>query len=684
MTQERIRFGVHYEYPFGGMARRKEWLPDGPAAWRRDLKAIRETGFDIIRIRIGQDSDLDEVQVLLDLASEIGLDVLFGFATFFVPYWFIEQHPDSRTVDRDGGTIATEPLDDRWPRVCIDHPAYRAARDALIEACASRFMSHPSVVAWDIHNEPNLGHGGYPCYCPNTIAAYRRAVADEFVSIDAFDGAFGQSFPSFDSIEPPRRVEEAPAFWRHWREFLIAGLSRFLLDARDIVKHHDASALVTYNIDPVSPWMVQQMVVDWWTSRELDLATCSHYANSDETSASSAVNLAILKAIAPGRDTWITEFAGGNAYGFSLFKRIWTGQDLELEINSAISHGMRGLIIYRWEPIISGQETGMMALTEAGDHDTERRRGVQRTIGRIREIEPLIRAAAPRPARVGIYLRRHQLHYAEEHRHLVDEIRGPVFESVRGHYAIWTELGYETRAVVDDPRDVPPPVLVAFPYLYEAQDLDAVHAVLAAGGLAVVELPARDEAASRRVGAAFGLELQAVESPGRFHPVTGWNLVSTEPGSPIVTYGYDSRALIGESAGDDVLLWYGDTRRPAALRPAAFDGRLLVLTFAAGLGYDRLRHPGIRETLGSFAAGFLRTDLRVGGVPREIASLVETRLLEGDAGGVAFVINRSSYSLDLTIEIDGYDLQRVPAAAHAVAHVTLSASAPRGAATLPA
>jgi hypothetical protein len=678
MKHGQIRFGVHYEYPFGGMARRKEWLPEGPADWRRDLVAIRETGFDIIRIRIGQDTDLDEVAELLDIAQETNLDVLFGFATFFVPYWFIEQHPDSRTVDRDGGTLANERFDDRWPRVCIHHPAYRAARDALIEACAARFTAHPSVVAWDIHNEPDLGHGGYPCYCPNTIAAYRQAVAGEFGSIDSFDGTFGQSFPSFNTIEPPRRVEEAPAFWRHWREFLLADLSRFLNDARNIVKEHDASAPVTYNIDPVSPWMVQQMVVDWWNSRELDFATCSHYANSDETSASSAINLAILKAIAPERDAWITEFAGGNAYGFSLFKRIWTGNDLELEINSAISHGMLGLIIYRWEPIVSGQETGMMALTEAGNYDTERRRAVQRTIGRIRGIEPLIMGAKPRPARVGIYLRRHQLHHAEEHRQLVDEIRGPVFESVRGHYAIWTELGYETSAVVDDPRDVPPPVLVVFPYLYEAQDLDAVLAVLAAGDHAVVELPARDEVASRRVAAAFGLELQAVESPGRFHPVTGWNLVSAEPGTPIVTYGYDSRALIVEPVGDDVLLRYGDTGGPAALRPAAFDGRLLVLTFAAGLGYDRLRHPGIKETLGSFAAGFLRTDLRVDGVPREIASLVETRLLEGDAGAVAFVINRSSYSLDLMIEVDGYDVQRVPAAAHAVAHVPLAASAVPG------
>jgi hypothetical protein len=30
-TQDkRLRIGTHYEYPFGGMATRVEWLPQGP------------------------------------------------------------------------------------------------------------------------------------------------------------------------------------------------------------------------------------------------------------------------------------------------------------------------------------------------------------------------------------------------------------------------------------------------------------------------------------------------------------------------------------------------------------------------------------------------------------------------------------------------------------------------------
>ncbi len=306
-----IRLGVHYEYPFGGMAQRDEWLPRGPDDWRRDCEAIRNTGFNIIRIRIGQDSALDEVAQLLDIAHTQDLDVLFGFATFYVPYWFIEKYPDSRIVDRDGKTLAEGPLDYRWPRVCINHPEYRRSRNLLVDACAGRFMDHPAVTRWDVHNEPCLAHGGYPCYCTYTVAAYRDAARTEFASIAEFNASTGQHFADFDAIEPPRDVEGAEVAWRHWREFMTANLSEFLLEAREIVKRHNADALVTYNVDPVSPWRIQQNVIDWWTSRDLDFPTTSQYAGSDEATASSGVNIAVLKELAGNREVWVTEFQGG-------------------------------------------------------------------------------------------------------------------------------------------------------------------------------------------------------------------------------------------------------------------------------------------------------------------------------------------------------------------------------------
>jgi hypothetical protein len=60
-----VHIGIHYEYSFGGMATRPEWLPKGEKNWRRDIAKIKQTGFNSIRIRIGMDSDLDDVELRL-------------------------------------------------------------------------------------------------------------------------------------------------------------------------------------------------------------------------------------------------------------------------------------------------------------------------------------------------------------------------------------------------------------------------------------------------------------------------------------------------------------------------------------------------------------------------------------------------------------------------------------------
>jgi hypothetical protein len=277
-------------------------------------------------------------------------------------------------VDRDGAALAEGPLDYRWPRVCINHPAYRQSRNELIDECARRFMTHPAVTTWDVHNEPNMGHN-YQCYCDHTIRAYRSAVQSRFTTIDELNRATDQSFASFEAIAPPTSSAGHEKAWRHWRLFMSANLSEFLLEGRTIVKRHNSDALVTYNVAPLSPWRPQQTSIDWWTSSELDFLTKSHYAHSNEETASDGVDIAVLKELAGEKDVWITEAQGGPApMGTSLFKPSWTGRDFELEM----------------------------------------RLSTKRTIARLREHEAILDSGTNRNARVAISLQKHHLHIAGE------------------------------------------------------------------------------------------------------------------------------------------------------------------------------------------------------------------------------------------------------------------------------
>ncbi len=248
MRHDGILIGTHYEYPFGGMASRPEWLPNGPADWRRDLAMIKDTGFDSIRIRIGFDSSLDEVAQLLDLCRELDLGVFFGFATFYVHDRFLAEFPDAKVVDRAGNAYPVDEHDYRWQRACIDHPEYRRRRDALVQACAARFGGHPAVIAWDIHNEPSAGPGDHPCYCRHTVAKYRRDLAARLGAIEEVNRRWGTAFAAFDAVEPPRDAATSPdSFWRDWREFIARNLSEFLLSGIGIIKARVPSARASFN-----------------------------------------------------------------------------------------------------------------------------------------------------------------------------------------------------------------------------------------------------------------------------------------------------------------------------------------------------------------------------------------------------------------------------------------------------
>lgn len=303
-----IQIGVHYEYPFGGMSTRPEWLPKGEADWRRDIAKIRETGFSSIRSRIGFDSNLDDVAKLLDIIHEQGLTVIFGFATFYVNDAFVEVHKDSKIIGGDGSVVPVDKKDKRWPRACIDHPLYRSKRNKLIENCVSRFGKHPAIIAWDIHNEPSVGPLNNACFCNNTLAKYREALKKEFRNIGTFNKAFHKDLKNFNAVRPPAsRTKQDEAFYIHWRSFMASNLNNFLLEGRDIVAKYLPNALITHNVTDYAS--LPRNGQDWWLFKDgYKLLSMSRYSGTNERSVAGTLGYEVLKAMNPDRLHWVEEF----------------------------------------------------------------------------------------------------------------------------------------------------------------------------------------------------------------------------------------------------------------------------------------------------------------------------------------------------------------------------------------
>ncbi len=661
-------FGTHYEYPFGGMAARPEWLPRGEQDWRRDLAVIRDTGFDAIRIRIGFDSDIDEVGRLLDLCAELEVGVLFGFATFYVGFPFFEEHPDAKVVDRGGAAYPEGPHHYLWPRACIDHPAYRRRRDELVRESARRFCGHRAIVDWDIHNEPNLGVGDHPCYCVHSVAGYRADLERRFGSIEAVNARFDAAFAGFAEVEPPREADPDPGgLWRDWREFSARRLSAFLLEGAAIIRAECPGVRVSFNYTHFEG--LQAKGQDWWLLPRLDYTSSSLYHGSGaQTAAISGAHLALLKALAPEQELWITEFQGGpfpyagagRDAGASI---LWRGIQIEAEVNQVASHGADALFFYRWEPLLSGPEPWINHMVDADEYDTERRLATKRVISELRGDAELLAGARTVPARVAIYLSRETVWQANA--------RGaPLADTVYGLYGLFLDLGYEVTFVTGGsfpPADGGIELLaVPFPLGLSADELEGMTAYVAGGGRVVAELPMTGLDDCRRAAASFGMECREWIRPD--HWMAGWSLNDAHGG--FGGFAFFDRVLAGRFAGTE-LARYRDVDAPG-LVAAGPEGRILVATFALGRSYLWSLHRGLRRLLAGWLPASVPPDIELSGeVPEEYRSLVEARVLEGAAGSLLFLINRSGYPWTVTAAARGYRPEQVHLPAYGARRVPL-------------
>jgi beta-galactosidase GanA len=636
-----ILIGIHYEYPFGGMATRPEWLPKGEADWQRDLAMIKETGFDSLRIRIGLDSTLDEVARLLDIAHELGLSVLFGFATFYVSDDFIEECPDARIVDRQGRAYPADKYDYRWQRGCINHPEFRKRRNQMVEECVKRFDSHPAVIDWDIHNEPSIGPGDCSCYCEHTVALYRADLAQRFASVDEINRRWGKAFASFDQVEPPHEIEADPeSFWRDWREFMARNLARFLLEGKEIIKRHAPHRRVSFNY--TDPFHIQHSAQDWWLLPELDYASASHYRGSNEfTGATANVPISLMRALVPDKEIWLTEFQGGP---FTLIGGIiWRGKQIEAEVSQVFSRASRALYFYRWEPLMMGAEPWINGMVDADTYDTERRLATKQVIANIRQYEGVIATGKNVRPRVGIYVTREMVWVGNANKIEMDQ-------AVRGLYGLFLDLGYEATFITDTLSADCDLAVVAVPFTLSlsAAEQEALRSYVERGGRVLMEMPMTSLEDCQRVGGWLGMNCTEWVRP--IYWLAGWSLYDSA--GKFGGFVFHDRVVVDRFEGE-AFATYQDNGAPAMITSGP-EGRWLTTTFGLGHTYHTSLHRGVRRLIQSWLPADLKPDIEIVGVPDEYRSLVEARVVESEQGNLLFVINRSGYDWEIEVTPRGY------------------------------
>jgi beta-galactosidase len=195
------RLGVCY-YP--------EHWPE--AMWARDAARMAEIGLKQVRIgefawsRIEPSPGVfhwDWLDRAFETLGAAGLGVALGTPTATPPKWLIDRHPDILAYDRHGR-----------PRrfgsrrhYCFSSERYRAEAARIVEAMASRYGRHETVIAWQTDNEYGC-HDTVRSYSPEAARVFRRWLAARYGDVGALNAAWGtvfwsQEYRSFDEVDLP-------------------------------------------------------------------------------------------------------------------------------------------------------------------------------------------------------------------------------------------------------------------------------------------------------------------------------------------------------------------------------------------------------------------------------------------------------------------------------------------------
>ena len=383
-----------------GDARRKK------DQWAADVRQIRALGFNTLRGWIDWASgepaqgqyQFDTVDVLLELAEDHGLRMLLQVYMDSAPPWVGERYPDSLFVSSGGQIIQPESS----PGYCRDHAGVRTADRAFYAALAARVRNRPAFLGWDLWSEPHVINWANPtwisnpefCFCPHTLARFRRWLEAKYRTIDALNAAWYRRFRDWSQIEPSRMSTILSyTDYIDWKAFIADKLGEDLRDRYEAVKQEAPGTIITSHAAGVglfaSPHHWEGQADDWTMARQVDYYGTSFYpkhsafVDRDVPWRAALLDFTRSFGFDQGRaGFWIGELQGGFGTIAVNVSTPVTPRDLTLWTWSALARGAKGINYYAWYPMSSGYESGGFGLNHLDGAVTER----ARTAGRIAQV----------------------------------------------------------------------------------------------------------------------------------------------------------------------------------------------------------------------------------------------------------------------------------------------------------
>jgi beta-galactosidase len=398
---------------------------DSARLWKEDLLKIKQLGFNTVRTwvewNVGEpregDYRLENLDLLLRLANEVGLKVIIQVYVDSAPEWVGAKYPEGRYAAQDGQPIPSQAA----PGFCFDNKNVRKAILDFFQEVARHADKSPAFYGWDLWSEPaalNWARVGYKaepmfCYCPASIERFREWLQKKYGTLDKLNAAWHRTFTDWKQVEPPRfGTILTYTDFMDWRVYYGYKLAEDLKMRNDAVRAVDPSHVTTSHAPNPSP-LVRTLADpydptdDFLMKDSVDFFGTSFYPKLTAVEHNWTLNRRVLAidltaAITAGRGFYVGELQSGfGVHGTTIGSEV-TPSDLEMWTWGMVSRGARAINYYAFYPMNAGYESGGYGMIQLDGTLTERSQRAGAMAKTIQANSDLLLASKPKPAEAAI------------------------------------------------------------------------------------------------------------------------------------------------------------------------------------------------------------------------------------------------------------------------------------------
>jgi beta-galactosidase len=418
-------FSVWYS---GGKARApmlSEITPESAQNWREDLEQIKSLGFNTVRTWVEWaacepqrgEYNFKNLRLLMELAQEVGLRVFIQMYVDSAPDWVAETFPHGLFEAQSGHKVYPQSA----PGACTDNRDVREAVLNFYTETAKVASEYPNFYGWDLWSEPhiiNWAHLDYIpnvqfCFCPGTRARFRDWLKDKYATITELNRAWYRSFTNWNEVDPPRfSTILSYTDFIDWKTFIYQKLVDDLRMRYDAVRRGDPDNIITAHAVGASlfqsPYVGAGATDDFLMSEPVDFYGVSIYPKHNHPDRHWSLTtlrtvMDFTRSANREKGGWyVGELQAGMGTIALLISDPVTPDDHRIWAWSAIAKGAKGINIYAYYPMSSGYEAGGYGLINLDGTVTERaiRAGeIAKVVDRNQE---LFLSSTPVKAEIGI------------------------------------------------------------------------------------------------------------------------------------------------------------------------------------------------------------------------------------------------------------------------------------------